>query len=190
MNYEEETAKEAPQKNHKLLQNLLQIPTEAVAVTAIAGLTAAGIIPLGAAIAIIVIGIGVLYSVNGRHEKEQAKGRASSYVNCNGPVLIYSTSPDEGLRPLNKRAEAWRQKLIESGNPYAHIIPIVIYEYKPILTQVGSLTMSWSMFQVSVGQKQYEENLSWYNGKCPDVLKAQFASEVLPAPKQADSLDD
>ena len=184
MSYEKEFETTPPQNNPKLLQDLAQIPPQAYGVAAVLGFTVFGIIPWYIAFAGIILGWAMLNSVERKHALELAKARASSFANCIGPVIISAISPLETLEEMQVRAQDWRQKLRESGNHYADLIPIITFPYTPALTAHGSLSMSWSMYTAHVGQQQYEENIRWHLGKCPSELKSRFAADVLPAPRR------
>ena len=110
--------------------------------------------------------------------------RLSAVVNLCAPVLVPSMWINEGINSVAERAAQMKQDLIDSGNPYANIIPVIAYPYTPMLFQIGQLSMSWAIYQRMVGEQIHMENLKWYEGKdCPPQLKAIFASQVMPAPK-------
>lgn len=111
--------------------------------------------------------------------------RLSAVVNLCAPVVVPSMWITEDIESVAARAAQMKQDLKDSGNPYADIIPVIAYPYTPMLFQVGQLSMSWAIYQRMVGEQIHMENLKWYEGKdCPPQLKAIFASQVMPAPKQ------
>jgi hypothetical protein len=183
MSYENNSANAPMQTSRNLMQDLAAIPPGGVGIAVVLMFTVAGFLPWWGAVVIIAGGWVVVSAIENKHALILAKARASAYTNCIGPVVIGATAPDETLEEIEARADAWREKLKVSGNPYAEIIPVVVYPYTPVLTHYGGLSMTWSMYGLHLAQKQYEENVAWYNGKCPSQLKAQFAADVLPAPK-------
>ncbi len=172
------------QQDTKLLQDLKQLPAEAVAATAVIGLCAFGAIPWWIALFILVAGWFIVSNIKAQQALKEAKARAATYANCIGPVVVSSIHPNETVDQLQARADEWRQQLRLSGNPYADIIPIICYPYNVVLSEYGQLSAGWSTYQREVGQTQHMENIKWYEGKCPSNLKGLFASAVLPAPKQ------
>ena len=176
------------QKQASLGQNLQQIPAEAYAITAILGLCVLGIYPWWTACLLLVIGYVIYKYIMDGQALEKAKANAATYANCIGPILIRSMRPNETKEELEERAEEWRQNLSLSGNPYAGIIPVVIYPYNAMLLAFGQMSSGWSIYQRMCGEKQYELDIAWHQGKCPANLKAQFASQVLPAPKNQEEL--
>ena len=118
-----------------------------------------------------------------RIARERA-ARLSALVNLCAPVVVGSLWVTEDVNSVMDRVEQIKQDLVDSGNPYATKIPVVSYPYSPMLFEVGQLTMSWGIYQRLVGERQHLENMKWYEGDCPANLKALFASQVMPAPKQ------
>jgi len=173
----------AIQKAPGLIQDLSKIPAIAWIAFGLLWFTVAGILAWYWCGMLLIGAWAVISNIERKHALELARARASSYVNHIGPVVISATRPDETLEELQERADIWRQKLRESGNPYTDIIPIIINEYRPVLTEYGALSMSWTIYDAHVGQRKYEENMKWYDQKCPKDLKARFAADVLPAPK-------
>ena len=110
--------------------------------------------------------------------------RLSAVMNLCAPVVVPSMWITEDILSVNARAAQMKQDLIDSGNPYAGIIPVIPFPYEPMLFQVGQLSMSWAIYQRMIGERVHMENLKWHEGKdCPAQLKAIFASQVMPAPK-------
>jgi hypothetical protein len=116
--------------------------------------------------------------------EKEARARAASYANLIGPIVVGSETPEENVYDVHEKAEAWREKLRLSGNPYWKIIPIVEFPYQPLLYATGQLSAGFSIYRQEVAEKQYLENLDWYNKKCPAEIKTLFASAVLPQPTQ------
>jgi len=136
------------------------------------------------------VGMGVagaavwMFAEKKRIARENA-ARLSAVVNLCAPVIVPSMWITEDVESVAARAKQMKQDLKDSGNPYADIIPVIAYPYTPMLFQVGQLSMSWAIYQRMVGEQIHMENLKWYEGKdCPPKLKAIFASQVMPAPKQ------
>lgn len=113
----------------------------------------------------------------------EAKARAASYANMIGPIVVGSDNPEENVYDVQEKAKAWRERLELSGNPYAKQLPIIEFPYSPMLYGTGQLSAGWSLYQKQLAETQHMENLKWYEGKCPNELKALFASAVLPSPQ-------
>jgi len=148
------------------------------------GLIAIGTLPLSVG---IFLGVGAFWYVRhieAQRTLEQLKARASAFANCIGPVMVCSTSPDEGVEAIRERALAWRESLKLSGNPYWNLIPIIEFPYSPMLFETAQLSAGWNIYLHLADSKRHTENMRWYEVKCPQDLKALFANAVLPAPKQ------
>lgn len=168
----------------KLMENVAQIPAKAWMLLLIIGLVVFGVIPWQAAAVLIVGGWVVLNRIEAEQRLRDAKARAAGYANLIGPVVVESIDPNETVFEVQARAEKWREQLILSGNPIADKIPIIPFPYQPVLTGVGELTGGWSIYKRLAGERQHNENIKWYSGKCPPEYKALFASAVLPSIKQ------
>ena len=139
--------------------------------------------PLVCLIAILAI-LAARHHIKRSEIEKEARARAASYANLIGPIIVGSETPEENVFDVSLKAEAWREKLRLSGNPYWKIIPIVEFPYQPLLYATGQLSAGFSIYRQEVAEKQYLENLEWYNKKCPSEIKALFASAVLPQPTQ------
>jgi hypothetical protein len=135
---------------------------------------------------VVVLGFGyyVWAASEKKREARENAARLSGIVNLCAPIVVPSLWITEPVDELAKRAEQIRKDLQDSGNPYAAIIPVIEFPYSPMLFQVGQLALAWPMYQRLVGEKIHTENIVFFETKCPAHLKAIFASQVLPAPKQ------
>jgi hypothetical protein len=111
-------------------------------------------------------------------ENREAWARASSWKSIVGPEVIPSRSPNSTPQEVAEEAADFREQLRISGNPYAEIIPIVVFPYQPMKYGVGELTMSWPRYKREVAEQIHLENVAWLN-KCPDQLKPLFLSQVM-----------
>lgn len=179
----EQSANASDQSRPNLLQELAKLPPIAVVITIVLGLCALGVMPLYAAIMLIVWAWWGLSAIERAQALKEAKARAATYANCIGPIVVASIHPNETVEELEIRCDGWRENLRLSGNPYADKIPIIAMPYQVMLAEYGQLTAGWSTYQRQVGERQHNENIIWHSGKCPSELKALFASAVLPAPK-------
>lgn len=170
-----------------LVQNLLQVPAWVWAALLILGVAATGGIPFWAAVLLLIGMVFFLKSLSNAQKLEQAKAAAASFANCIGPVVVGSLHPGETVQEVEARAKFWRDQLLLSGNPYANMIPVITYPYNPLLLPYGNLSAGWSIYCKELGERQHFENVKWHDGKCPNELKALFASAVLPAPKQPEA---
>lgn len=136
----------------------------------------------------VAIPCGIVAALVWSHAEKQREARENAarltgLVNLCAPVVVASVSITEAVPDLMERVEQWKRDLKNSGNPYADIIPVVPYPYSPMLFGPGQLSWAWPIYQRMVGEQQHTENLKWYEGKCPEQLKAIFASQVMPSPK-------
>ena len=132
---------------------------------------------------------GVGYMVWRKAERERIArenaARLSALVNLCAPIVVATRWITEDVNSVMERVAQIKQDLKDSGNEYADIIPVIPFPYSPMLFEVGQLAMSWAIYERMVGEKRHMENLKWYEGNiCPANLKAIFASQVMPAPKQ------
>ena len=137
----------------------------------------------------VLITAGVGYAVWRKAEKERIArenaARLSAIANHCAPIVVATRWITEDVNSVAERVAQIKQDLKDSGNPYASIIPVIPYPYSPMLFEVGQLAMSWAIYERMVGEQRHMENLKWYEGNiCPPQLKAIFASQVMPAPKQ------
>lgn len=171
------------QNGPTLMQDLSKLPPIALVITVLLAMTAVGVLPWMGCVALIVLAWVGLNRIEAAQRLKEAKARAASYANCIGPVVVSSMHPNETIEQLEERANDWKEQLKLSGNPYADKIPVIVFPYNVMLVEHRQLTAGWSTYQRNVGERQHIENLKWYEGKCPNELKALFASAVLPAPK-------
>ena len=180
MSYE----KEIPKQPLQTFANGANFPPIFVAFGILAGLASFGVLK---PIVALLLFCGVWWFV--RHQEKaaelrEAKSRAAAYANMIGPIVVGSDNPEENVYLVQEKAKAWRDKLRLSGNPYADKIPIIEYPYSPMIYSVGQLSAGWSIYCKELAERQHRANLEWYEGKCPNELKALFASAVLPPVKQ------
>lgn len=143
-----------------------------------------GAIPIWAMIIGIVGAAFVFKRIEREKEIQSIRAIAATYANSNGPIVVGSVLPEETVQQVHERAERWREMLRQTNNPYAAKILVIEFPYQPVLTPYDQLATGWQQYEAQLAQKRHEENLRWYNGSCPQDLKAQFASYVFPAPKQ------
>lgn len=137
----------------------------------------------------VLITAGVGYMVWRKAERERIArenaARLSAIVNHCAPIVVATRWITEDVNSVMERVAQIKQDLKDSGNQYADIIPVIPFPYSPMLFEVGQLAMSWAIYERMVGEQRHMENLKWYEGNiCPANLKAIFASQVMPAPKQ------
>jgi hypothetical protein len=130
--------------------------------------------------------VGVVWSVTARYfrlewEAKERAAIATSYACICGPQIISAIWPDESPAELEARANTFREKLRDSGNPYWQIIPIKIRYYQPVLSLPGHLSTAWDEYQYAAISAQHEENMRWLSSGCPEGLKVAFASQVMKA---------
>jgi len=167
----------------KALEYITTVPPIGWLIGGLLGLMAFGAIPPSVGIFMGIAGFWFIRHLDAQRALEMAKARAASYCNTIGPVMVCSTSPDEGVESIRKRAEAWRESLRLSGNPYWDKIPIVEFPYSPMLFDTLQLSAGWNIYLHLSDARRHAENMKWYEGKCPNDLKGLFASAVLPVPK-------
>lgn len=182
MNYTNNSENEAVQTAPKLMENLRQISGKAYLLLIVLGLAAFGFVPFGVAAVLILGGWIVVSKIEGEQALREAKARAATYANMIGPYVMGSESPDEDIYQVAARAATFRDQLRLSGNPYADKIKVIEYPYSPVLSESNQLLGSWSIYRQTLAAVQHSENIKWYNGACPNELKALFASTILPRP--------
>jgi len=183
MSYEQNSAKEAVQPTPKAVEYITTVPPIVWICVVLLGLMACGALPVSVGVFLCVAAILFVRHLDSQRVLEEKKARAAAFVNCIGPVMVCSGSPDEGIESIRKRAEAWRESLKMSGNPYWDKIPIIEYPYSPMLFETSQLSAGWNIYLHLADAKRHTENIKWYESKCPNDLKGLFASAVLPAPK-------
>jgi len=184
MIYEQKNEIKTVQPTPKALEYITTVSPIVWVCFVLLGLVALGTLPLSVA---VFLGIGAFWYVRhieAQRTMEQAKAQAAAFANCIGPVMVCSTSPNEGVEVIRERAEVWRESLKLSGNPYWNVIPIIEFPYSPMLFNSSQLAAGWNIYLHMADARRHAENMQWYEGKCPQVLKALFANAVLPAPKQ------
>ncbi len=180
MSYEKELEK----KPMEGFGNNINFPPIAIAFGILAGLAAFGIVkPIVAMCLFVCVWVFVRHQEK-EAELKEARSRAAAYANVKAPQVIGSENPEEDIYMVAKKAELWKEKLKLSGNPYADKIPIIEFPYTPMLYATDQLSWSWDMYRRELAERQHRANLEWYDGKCPNELKALFASAVLPPVKQ------
>lgn len=180
MSYEKELEK----KPLEGFGNNINFPPIAIAFGILAGLAAFGIVkPIVAMCLFVCVWVFVRHQEK-EAELKEARSRAAAYANMIGPIVVGSDNPEENVYLVAEKAKAWREKLQLSGNPYADKLPIIEYPYSPMIYSVGQLSAGWSIYCKELAERQHRANLEWYEGKCPQELKALFASAVLPPIKQ------
>jgi len=184
MSYEQKNEIKTVQPTPKALEYFVSMPPQIWVAGILLGLIAFGAINVPVGIGIGIAAFLFLRNLSERQALEQAKARASAFANCIGPVMVCSTSPDEGVEAIRERALAWRESLKLSGNPYWNLIPIIEFPYSPMLFETAQLSAGWNIYLHLADSKRHTENMRWYEVKCPQDLKALFANAVLPAPKQ------
>lgn len=167
-----------------LLQDISKIPPVSLVYLAILAMIAADALPVWAGVLLIIAVFFVVGAMRREQELKEAKARAATYTNCTCPIIVASRTPNETPADVARFAQEWRENLRLSGNQYAEIIPIIEMPYTPMLTDFGYLTASWAKYQREVGQRVHDENLKWYAGRCPNELKAVFASQAFPPVQQ------
>ena len=100
-----------------------------------------------------------------------------------GPHLVPSIDPMESAESVYARAAQFKQDMIASGNPHAHIIPITPYPYNPMMYGPAQLTASWNKYCIEYGAAVYQANQDW-TAQCPAEILPTFLSQVIPAPTQ------
>ena len=180
MSYE----KEIPKQPLQAIANGSNFPPIFVAFGILAGLASFGVLK---PIVALLLFCGVWWFV--RHQEKaaelkEAKSRAAAYANIKAPQVIGSETPEESIYDVAEKAKRFKEKLKLSGNYYADKIPIIEFPFSPMLYDTNQLSWSWDMYRRELAERQHTANLEWYNGKCPDELKALFASAVLPPVKQ------
>jgi len=135
----------------------------------------------------LLFGVGVFVLVtryrDGIDRMKEARAVASAYANLCGPQVICATRPDESLEELELRAQDYRQKLRDSGNPYWSDLPIYIEPYQVMIAGAGRLTLSFDEYRMRCYQKQYDVNVKWVEDGPPALakLRAAFAVQVFGA---------
>lgn len=185
MSYDNEFAKSTPQEvagTRNLWHDFAVMPAFVypVGVALIMALSGVNLL-----ICALIITGAILYQnhLSKQEALKEARARAAGFANCAGPIVVSSQDPNEGPEQVAERARAFRENLRMSGNPYAEIIPIIEMPYAPMIYSNGQFSMGFTVYQACVDARRYEENMKWYNGKCPDILKPHFAAYVLPTPQ-------
>ena len=117
-----------------------------------------------------------------RLERENA-ARCAGMKYIIGPHLVPSIDPMESAESVYARAAQFKQDMIASGNPHAHIIPITPYPYNPMMYGPAQLTASWNKYCIEYGAAVYQANQDWI-AQCPAEILPTFLSQVIPAPTQ------
>lgn len=167
----------------KAVEYITTLPPIAWLCGGLLGLMAFGAIPTSVGIFMAIAGFLFIRHLDAQRALEMAKARAASYANTIGPIMVCSTSPDEGVEAIQSRAKAWRESLELSGNPYWDKLPIIEFPYSPMLFDSSQLSAGWNIYLHLSDARRHSENMKWYEGKCPNELKALFSSAVLPVPK-------
>jgi len=184
MIYEQKNEIKTVQPTPKALEYITTVSPIVWVCFVLLGLMAFGAISVGVGIGIGVAAFLFLRHLSAAQALEKAKAQAAAFTNCIGPVMVCSTLPNEGVEVIRERAEVWRESLKLSGNPYWNVIPIIEFPYSPMLFNSSQLAAGWNIYLHMADARRHAENMQWYEGKCPQVLKALFANAVLPAPKQ------
>lgn len=164
------------------------IPMEVIMIIFILGLMAFGAIKWYIGVAVIAAGYAYYLSVQKRKALEEATARAAVWANHPSPIVVFSWHPGETLQELHERAEFIRAQLRLSGNYYANLIPVIEVPFRPMLYENNQLSGSFARYIKEVCERIHIENVSWYEGKCPNELKEQHANAVLPAPKNENQI--
>ena len=122
------------------------------------------------------------YSESIRKERENT-ARCAGMKYIIGPHLVPSIDPMESAESVYARAAQFKQDMIASGNPHAHIIPITPYPYNPMMYGPAQLTASWNKYCIEYGAAVYQANQDWI-AQCPAEILPTFLSQVIPAPTQ------
>ncbi len=179
----EKSEKSALQINSNDFKLLAEVPLILWVVFALLLLTLVGALKPGIAALLAIAALIANHHIKQADKLREAKARAASYANMIGPIVIGSDNPEENVYDVQEKAKAWRERLELSGNPYAKQLPIIEFPYSPMLYGTGQLSAGWSLYQKQLAETQHMENLKWHEGKCPNELKALFASAVLPSPQ-------
>lgn len=108
----------------------------------------------------------------------EAVARASAWKSFCAAEVVGSSHPNETPDEVEERAEYYRNQIRISGNPYASIIPVTTFIYRPMSYGVGGLAQSWPRYKRELGEAQFEANMKFLEHACPPHMKATFASQV------------
>jgi hypothetical protein len=117
-----------------------------------------------------------------RLERENA-ARCAGMKYILGPHLVSSIDTMESAESVYARAKQFKQDMIDSGNPYAHLIPVIPYPYSPMMYGPAQFNGSWNRYIVEYGAAVYQANQDWI-AQCPAEILPTFLSQVIPAPTQ------
>jgi hypothetical protein len=109
-------------------------------------------------------------NVERSHEAAWLQAQAAAYKNHCTPILIKQSYIDQPISELEAMANLWRERLIQSGNPYAEKIPITIFPYKAALTDAGNVALSWSLYEQSFSFNYKVVLDEWAKG-CPVEIR-------------------
>lgn len=134
-------------------------------------------------IIVFVLIIGVfLFVKNEQREHEAAwiKAQAAVYLNHCTPVVIGQCYIDQPLSELQELADHWRERLKASGNPYAEIIPVTVFQYQAALTDNGNIAMSWGLYEKALAYARQQALIQWAES-CPLEIRHLVTSGTIAA---------
>lgn len=130
-----------------------------------------------------VVGYVIVRMYEQKRLAEEARARAAAYRNICCPQVICSQHPNEPVASVQARADAFRQALVDSGNPYAAVIPVIAYPFSPMISSDETLFTAWDYYRRECGAELHRVTLEWVDSKCPAQLKGIVLSQVLQRPQ-------